>query len=587
MRRCIGRAILTGIAVICGISFTNVSASSQSVVISQIQLGDSLSASNEFVEIYNNSDVDIDITDWCLYYASATSTQIGSKMGCFLTDGATHVFLPARSFAFAISTQLAVNSPNVGSDIRFSATLSGTSGHVRIIDATDTVVDTVGWGTAVSPETTASSTASNGMILERKSIDASSLQDTDNNFDDFRLNTPRLSYEYGNVYEVQDQCVNIEGFQEIIPENYTVDMVGICTPPPVDVCVNIGGIQVDVPNGYAIDDTGLCQVDACENIDGPQITLPVGYIYNASDECVLIPKKLVITELLPNPDGDDSGNEFIELYNPNIETVSLDGYAFYVGTNTTTVYGFPNGTYIEPHAYMVFYNDTIHFTLVNTTGGIHLLSTDDILVDSSDTYVSATSGMSWSLIHDTWQYTNQPTPGYENLPSLVDTIEEVVTGLKPCALNQYRNPQTNRCRLIVTVSSTLKPCKDGQYRSEITNRCRSIAADVSSLTPCDANQYRNPTTNRCKLITSSSSSLTPCGEGQERNPETNRCRNVVGNVPTAGFAVEPIPDTAGTASGWWAVAGVCLLAVGYGVWEWRQELRHAIRRVSTFFHSAK
>lgn len=588
MQQCIGWAIRIVIVLVAVINTNLVSADAQRIVISQIQLGDSLSASNEFIELYNNTTSDIDITNWCLYYANGTSATNGNKLGCFLGESEqVHVFLPKQSFAFAISTQLAVNAPSIGSDLRFSATLSGTAGHVRLIDEQDTVVDKVGWGTAASPETTATNAPTSGMVLARIHSNENEFQDTNNNYDDFIQTTPKLSYQYGNIYETSDICINLTGIQQAVPDGYILDIGGICTFIPVDLCSNIDDIQESLPVGFEFDDDGLCQPDICTNITGLQVTLPDNYTYNDKDECVPIPLPLVISELLPNPDGDDVGHEFIELYNPNDQNVGLDTYWFSIGSKSTTPYYFLDGAIIEAHGYLVIYNDDIHFTLVNTSGSVHLMSIDGIYVDGADEYSDAPSGSSWALIDGVWQYTNQPTPGTKNQPSIVDDIEEIVTGLKPCASNQYRNPETNRCRLIITAGSTLVPCKDGQYRSEITNRCRSIAADVSTLTPCDDNQYRNPDTNRCRLIESSSTIFTPCSEGQERNPDTNRCRNKLSAIPSVGFAVEPIPDSSGTNLGWLAVIGVCIIALLYGLWEWRFEVLHLIHRVRGFFRGTK
>ena len=87
----------------------------------------------------------------------------------------------------------------------------------------------------------------------------------------------------------------------------------------------------------------------------------------------------------------------------------------------------------------------------------------------------------------------------------------------------------------------LKPCRDDQYRNPETNRCKSIASASSTLKPCAADQYRNPETNRCKKISSSSSSLKPCRSDQERNPETNRCKKVIKDTAVAG-AVDEVPQ---------------------------------------------
>jgi hypothetical protein len=197
--------------------------------------------------------------------------------------------------------------------------------------------------------------------------------------------------------------------------------------------------------------------------------------------------------------------------------------------------------------------------------------------------------MAWALIDGAWSYTNRPTPGADNNAFVFGTAEivEVMTDTKPCAPNQYRSLETNRCRLLMTVGSTIVACKDGQYRSETTNRCRSIAADATIASSCNYNQYRNPDTGRCKLLAATSSAQTPCNANQERNVDTNRCRNVSAAIPDAAFAVEPIADTPGSGIEWWAVGGVVLIAIGYAVWEWREEFAQGFHRLNTFFRTRK
>ena len=193
--------------------------------------------------------------------------------------------------------------------------------------------------------------------------------------------------------------------------------------------------------------------------------------------------------------------------------------------------------------------------------------------------------MAWSLIDEVWQYTNRPTPGLSNLASLInnDIEDEVGNVLIPCAANQYRNPVTNRCRLISTSEPSLVPCKDGQYRSEETNRCRSIISDVADLVPCAEGQERNPETNRCRSLSSvlGVNDLTPCKEGQERNPETNRCRNIV-SMPTADYAPEKTSENSNNNTLWFVLAGIGLLVISYGVWEWRKEFTKLFKKLKQF-----
>lgn len=142
----------------------------------------------------------------------------------------------------------------------------------------------------------------------------------------------------------------------------------------------------------------------------------------------------------------------------------------------------------------------------------------------------------------------------------------VVPSRKPCAANQYRHPETNRCRLLKTntTSTTPIPCPAHQYRSVATNRCRN---NVATTTKPPA----------------------PCKEGQERNSATNRCR-VIKAMPAAtdhavlGTETENQPDQ------WYiiyAVAIAALLVASYAAWEWRQELAQFARQAWRFVHRSK
>lgn len=197
--------------------------------------------------------------------------------------------------------------------------------------------------------------------------------------------------------------------------------------------------------------------------------------------------------------------------------------------------------------------------------------------------------MSWALdlARGEWRW-GLPSPDFEDNyfpPDPVVVAKSNTNTLVPCAAHQFRSPETNRCNNIAAVN-TLTPCRDGQYRSEETNRCRSVATVAASvLKPCADDQFRNPETNRCKKI-ASVDELADCGEGRERNPETNRCRNVLSStMPVAGFAPEVITETATSMMGWWVAGGVSLVAVGYGIWQWRFEISRFTKRTASFFTS--
>lgn len=589
------------------------------MVISQIQVGSPTSASHEFIELHNNSSDSIDITDWCLQYISATQSQSVTKLACFTpSDPSFHLLLPAAASVFAMSTQLAASSPAPGSNLQFGATLSGSAGHVRLVDSSGVSVDTIGWGAAaaLSEGGAPAGAPTTGKILQRKAIGSDAWQDTNNNAADIELATARPSYAFGAIVEVQDLCLNQAGIQTTVPTDYQRDTSGNCALVPVDVCVNLDGLQVAMPPGYQLDSTGSCQLDACLNItglqlvapidkernlagdcvdldvcsnfDGPQASLPSGYRISSGSTCLPILLPIQVSELLPNPDGNDADQEFIELYNPNDESVELSSFVLAVGGGSPKLYPLSADMGVPARGYVVLYHSDLAFTLVNSSSRVQLLGADGAVVDEPPGYIGPDDGVAWALIGGVWQYTNQPTPGSANRGSIIEDDEvEMVSGLKSCAVNQFRSPDTNRCRLLQTVGSTLTPCRDGQYRSEETNRCRSIASDAGSFVPCQAGQERNPDTNRCRQLASIDTALAPCKAGQERNPETNRCRNVTTGVPEAAFAVEPVGGGAASMLGWWALGSIGVVALGYAGWEWRMELTTGLKRLRSLLPGRK
>ncbi len=318
---------------------------------------------------------------------------------------------------------------------------------------------------------------------------------------------------------------------------------------------------VSIPeNGVEIE---VFTPDACLNIEGEQAVMPDGLVYNDLGECVdpsTIPPPVLptlrITELLPNPAGSDVGAEFIEIENYSEEPMYIMELRLVLGVSSlkeVTLEGPP----IAPGERRVISNSNVAYSLVNTTGRVQLTTPFGVVIDESAIYENPKDGHAWALINGVWQYTNKPTPGEANEPSegalalpKLSTAEP-----KPCAENQYRSPETNRCRLI-QVAAVPTACQAGYYRSTETNRCRK-----TTVTP----------------------EVQPCKEGQERNPETNRCRTIK-KLQTANYAVlaaetEERPDQ------WFIVSVIVIVAaiiVGYAIYEWRKEIAHFFMRLWRF-----
>ncbi|MCA9342726.1 hypothetical protein KC950_01785, partial [Candidatus Saccharibacteria bacterium] len=303
-------------------------------------------------------------------------------------------------------------------------------------------------------------------------------------------------------------------------------------------------IQSDVPEGYENDGENCLPVKA-----------------EQTQEC----EGLALSEILPNPEGADTGSEYIELYNSTGQTISLKGCSLKVGSTAKNLEG-----EVKP-GYTAFYG----LVLPNAAGGqVEFITstTEEVVIYPAN----LDDNEAWALVDGAWQITNQPTPGEANKPSI--SLQGVANeaGLEPCPEGKYRNPATNRCKTIET-DEGLKPCAPDQYRNPETNRCKKKADTVTALKPCDLGQYRNPETNRCRKISSDGSDLKPCDEGEERNAETNRCRKV------AGVSTDVPSDVDGSSS------NVNLILIGlfaataviYGIYEYRDSIGNVFARLKT------
>ncbi len=302
---------------------------------------------------------------------------------------------------------------------------------------------------------------------------------------------------------------------------------------------------------------------------------------------------LKLNEIASNVD-----EQFIEIINSGEKTVITTGCKLTVGDSG--VRENIDDIELNPGEFLTIKIKNTKLKLPKTKGKVYLLDEAGSQIDSAE-YEKLAKSSSWSLIDDEWMQTFTITENSENIfkeyPDCQNGYERNVLGrcvkisIPPievsCPAGQYRHPETRRCRKN-EAEKTITPCKDGYYRSEETGRCRSIAsAAAKTLKPCPEGQFRNSTTGRCKKIASTDDIAKECPEGFERNPQTKRCRKIKSaSMPTVGSAAAEVKQVAGATWGWWVFGGVSLLAVGYGVWQWRWEISQFVRKIRESIKSA-
>lgn len=136
-------------------------------------------------------------------------------------------------------------------------------------------------------------------------------------------------------------------------------------------------------------------------------------IYSMENE-ILEPKTLIISEFLPNAEGNDYGKEFVEIYNYGNETINLENFILQTGNKKIKLQG-----NIEPGEYFIITNKDNNFSIRNSGETVKILYKEEPIFEISyqgkapenESFSRFSSGWSWSL----------PTPGKENQKILKET----------------------------------------------------------------------------------------------------------------------------------------------------------------------
>jgi uncharacterized membrane protein len=359
-------------------------------------------ASQEFVELYNNTDTDIDFGDtanqgqriWKLQFFSSTKVITAGFNWDPKTSGLTTISLAradglpniiaAHSYFLVASAPggVAYAPGGVDPDTTYaSGHMSDTGGGVQLVDVTGTsskpvftVHDNLGWykptpaiplpvGFQLTP-------LAAGSLQRKVDVNESYLDDT-SQLQDY-VGSPSISPKESWSAPVQPEPV----------------------PDP---------LPVEPP------ETPATEPD--NTVNTPE-TPPSNLVQTPA-------QPIQISELLPNPAAPDtdSNHEFIELFNPNDEDIDLTGYSLQTGTTFSHSFTIENQT-VPAHGYLVFTSGLSSLTLANTGGQARLLNAAGQVVASTDAYSDAAAGEAWAFSGKAWLWTTTLTPNLANVFTL-------------------------------------------------------------------------------------------------------------------------------------------------------------------------
>jgi hypothetical protein len=440
--------------------------STSRVIISEIKLGgDSYSQgadqpkdSQEFITLFNQSNIDIDLSGWILEYAKSTF----DKSYCSDSNWVAHNISGSASQTILSGT---LKAGQVSTPVTRSLT-DNSAGSLHLIDSSDknnpVVQDLVGWG-ANAPcfNTNTTGIPSNGKSIKRF-LDCNDLPiDTGDNSKDFTTNQPpspgTLNFPLLNTCQQDEPSTSPESSQQA--QTCEGAIISEILPNPSGADTNSEYIELFNPTPSVITLQG-CSLQTSANTKTYSFTnmdlQPGEYHAFYSLETGLT---------LPNSAGGT-----VWLLTPNTE---LQAVTYLSGLDDDISWANYNGSWQGSYQ--------------PTPNAANILLLTKPCSEGEERNVDT---------------------GYCHSVASLSTFN-----LSVCKEGQERNPETNRCRNIVTASvaksssakakSSLVPCKAGQERNSPTNRCKSIVTTASAkLKPCPTGQQRNSQTNRCRKVSS-------------------------------------------------------------------------------------
>lgn len=346
-----------------------------SLTIAQLKI---TSANGQFVTLYNPTNTTLDMAKYQLVYfnnydlTKATSTRTISLAGSLPPHG----YYMINDSELQLCYQLAVNSVSLG--------FSSTAGLVEVLAlnqsspgglVTSSLQDHVGWSKTAASGAQTLPTNTNAFLL-RQPLDSQG-------------NPLVQSPGSGSWLAVQPDTDS--------PCHYITNSAS-----PTEVTTGLS--QLLPPDEPPVNTESIADSSAVESL----ANLP------ATDVGLMSPR---MTELLPNPagTGNDTTNEFIELYNANDTNFDLSGFSLQTGTTTLHTYVFPAGTTLAPHSFTAFYSSLTHLSMSNSGGQAVLLDPLGNSLSASSPYATAADGQAWAYASGNWSWTTTPTPNAPNI----------------------------------------------------------------------------------------------------------------------------------------------------------------------------
>lgn len=388
--------------------------SKAAVVINEIMYDlDGSDSGREWIEVINNSDTAVNLTDWKFFEA-----ETNHKLT--LIQGDSNI--PAYGYAIIADNSGNFLTDNPGfSGILFDSTFSlSNTGENLALKNNDNIVDEITYNSSWGAN-------GDGKSLQRKNPGGNSNDSTSwgtgnptpgvlNNFSADKgtsgesgttptppaggsSNQPPIADAGNDIIAFIDQEITFDGSKSHDPDGNDL---------AYEWNLGEGGVKSEpmVKYKYSYPGTYL-------------VTLMVfdGRYYTSDTITVEIyHKKITINEFLPSPEGKDEEEEWIELYNDSEQIVNISGWQLDDEDSGSKPFVFPENTLITSYGYLVISRQVSGISLNNDKDKVRLLLSTGVIFQEIS-YEKAPEGKSSARTGEGFVW-SMPTPGLPNIIGL-------------------------------------------------------------------------------------------------------------------------------------------------------------------------
>lgn len=416
------------------------------LVISAVQIteGEGKTA-HDFIEIYNPTDIDINLDEYRLVKRS----EIGDKDDLIKAWGNKDIIQSHGWRLWASNKEEGYNyvikaddsttdvvSPNNGIAIRRGA------------DNTGEIIDSVAWGVAKNIFKKGLAVSVNfdiktAQILVRKFGNGLNYEDTGNNASDFFIADNYKPHNSGGYTPIISTPTAIPTLYQVTPspnislQNHSNILKSLVAEAGANEEILVGqtiffdGSDSFDPEGTILEyewnfgdglkAKGVNPSHFFNSVGSFKVILKITSGNRVAEDFLTVDvgepdfsDKIMLSEILPDPIGEDKDGEWIEIFNDGDRKVNLKSWILDDNIEGgSKPYVFAEDVYIEAKKFFIIPRSKSKIVLPNTGGEINLLWFNNQNL-SKVIYAKTEEGRSFALFAGAWQWTENTTPGQEN-----------------------------------------------------------------------------------------------------------------------------------------------------------------------------